>query len=64
MTMRIIRERIVASLPVPASGNKLHYFSGATLQDKKAPSGFAVRVMSAGTKAFVWSHRVNGRPPR
>jgi integrase len=60
--MQTISEKIVASLPAPATGNKLHYFSGATLQGKKAPSGFAVRVTSAGTKAFVWFHRVDGKP--
>jgi integrase len=57
-----ISEKIVGNLPAPATGNKLHYFSGATLQGKKAPSGFAVRVTSAGTKAFVWFHRVDGKP--
>jgi integrase len=57
-----ISEKIVGSLPTPAKGNKLHYFSGATLQGKKAPAGFAVRVTSAGTKAFVWFHRVDGKP--
>jgi integrase len=60
--MEAISEKIVAGLPSPATGNKLHYFSGATLQGKKAPSGFAVRVTSAGTKAFVWFHRVAGKP--
>jgi integrase len=60
--MQTISEKVVAALPVPKSGNKLHYFSGATLQGKKAPSGFAVRVTSAGTKAFVWFHRVGGKP--
>lgn len=58
----IINERIVADLPAPAAGNRLHYFSGATLQGKKAPAGFAVRVTSAGCKSFVWFHRVNRRP--
>jgi integrase len=57
-----ISEKIVGNLPTPATGNKLHYFSGATLQGKKAPAGFAVRVTSAGTKAFVWFHRVDGKP--
>ena len=57
-----ISEKVVAALPTPTSGNKLHYFSGATLQGKKAPSGFAVRVTSAGTKSFVWFHRVAGKP--
>ena len=47
--MQAISEKIVAGLPSPATGNKLHYFSGATLQGKKAPSGFAVRVTAAGT---------------
>jgi integrase len=56
-----ISERIVGNLPTPAAGNKLHYFSGATLQGKKAPSGFAVRVTAAGTKSFVWFHRVDGK---
>src|ERR1700722_4548967 len=56
-----ISEKIVSSLPAPAKGNKLHYFSGATLQGKKAPSGFAVRVTAAGTKSFVWFHRVDGK---
>jgi integrase len=60
--MQTISEKIVANLPAPATGNKLHYFSGATLQGKKAPSGFAVRVTSAGTKAFIWFHRVDGKP--
>src|ERR1700736_5053712 len=57
-----ISEKIVGNLPIPPKGNKLHYFSGASLQGKKAPSGFAVRVTSAGTRAFVWFHRVNGKP--
>jgi integrase len=60
--MPAISEKIVGNLPAPAKGNKLHYFSGATLQGKKAPSGFAVRVTAAGTKSFVLFHRVNGKP--
>ena len=60
--MPTISEKIVAALPAPPNGNRLHYFSGVTLQGKKAPSGFAVRVTSAGTKSFVWFHRVAGRP--
>jgi len=42
-------------------GNKVHFFSGATLQGKKAPAGFGVRCTAAGTKAFVLFHRVDGR---
>jgi integrase len=57
----LISEKIVAALPVPETGNKLHYFSGATLQGSRCPSGFAVRVTAAGSKAFVWFHRVDGK---
>jgi integrase len=56
-----ISEKIVAALPAPAKGNRLHYFSGASLQGKKAPSGFAVRVTAAGTRSFVLFHRFNGK---
>jgi integrase len=59
--MPAISEKIVASLPTPASGNKLHYFSGATLQGKKAPSGFAIRVTAAGTKSFVLFYRKDSK---
>jgi integrase len=59
--MRPISEKIVEALPVPEAGNKVHYFSGATLQGKKAPSGFGVRCTAAGTKSFVLFHRVDGK---
>src|SRR3984893_2462703 len=59
--MAEISEKIVANLPAPDKGNKLNYFSGTTLQGKKARSGLAVRVAPAGTKGFVWFHRVNGK---
>nr|WP_236000246.1 Arm DNA-binding domain-containing protein [Bradyrhizobium uaiense] len=48
-------------MPAPAKGNKVHFFSGATLQGKKAPAGFGVRVTAGGTKSFVLFHRVDGR---
>jgi integrase len=54
-------EKTIAKLGSPRKGNKLHYFSGAMLQGRKAPSGFAVRVTAAGTRSFVWFHRVNGK---
>jgi len=60
--MTTISERAVADLPSPAAGNRLHYFSGAKLQGKTAPTGFAVRVTASGAKSFVWFHRVNGNP--
>jgi integrase len=56
-----ISEKIVERLPAPTAGNKVHFFSGAALQGKKAPSGFAVRVTAAGTKSFVLFHRAGGR---
>jgi integrase len=59
--MQTISEKIVGNLPTPKTGNKLHYFSGATLQGKKAPAGFAVRITAAGTRSFVLFHRTNGK---
>jgi integrase len=59
--MQTISEKIVGNLPTPAKGNKLHYFSGAKLQAKVAPGGFAVRVTAAGSKSFVWFHREAGK---
>jgi integrase len=59
--MQQISEKIVGDLPTPAKGNKVHFFSGATLQGKKAPAGFGVRVTAGGTKSFVLFHRAEGR---
>lgn len=56
-----INEKIVGKLPVPERGNKVHFFSGATLQGKKAPAGFGVRVTASDNRSFVWFHRVNGK---
>jgi integrase len=59
--LETISEKEVARLLAPEKGNELHYASGLSLQGKKAPAGFAVRVTSAGTKSFVLFHRVNGK---
>jgi integrase len=59
--MQPINEKIVAGLPVPDAGNKVHFFSGSTLQGKKAPAGFGVRVTAGGTKSFVLFHRHDGK---
>jgi integrase len=56
-----ISEKIVEKLPIPPVGNRVHFFSGSTLQGKKAPAGFGVRVTAGGTKSFVLFHRVDGR---
>src|SRR5260221_5505689 len=61
MSMPAISEKIVERLQVPEAGNKVHFFSGASLQGKKAPAGFGVRVTAGGTKSFVLFHRVNGK---
>ena len=57
-----ISEQIIATLPSPTKGNRLHYFSGASLQGKRAPSGFAVRITASGRKTFVRFYRVGGKP--
>jgi integrase len=59
--MPAISEQIVKALPAPAKGNKLYSFSGASVQGKKAPAGFAVRVTAAGTKSFVRFYRAGGK---
>jgi integrase len=59
--MPIISEKVVEGLPMPEAGNKVHYFSGATLQGKRTPSGFGVRVTAAGAKSFVLFHRMDGK---
>ena len=56
-----ISEKVVGALPVPGKGNKVHFFSGATLQGKKAPAGFGVRVTTSGARSFVLFHRHGGR---
>ena len=56
--MPVISETIVANLPAPKKGDKLHYFSGVFLDGRTAPSGFAVRVTAKGTKSFVLYYRV------
>ena len=58
-----ISEEVVAALPAPPDGNTLHYLQRRdACRGRGRRSGFAVRVTSAGTKSFVWFHRVNGRP--
>lgn len=66
--MTTISEKIVRELPTPGLdkkgkqiSNKVHFFSGAKLQAKTAPSGFGVRVTAAGSKTFVLFQRADGR---
>ena len=50
--MNTISEKEVAKLKTPATGNKVHFFSGASLQGKKAPAGFGVRVLNPSGGTF------------
>lgn len=64
MTHGKLSEETVKRLSVPAAGNRVTYFAGATIQGAKAPRGFGVRVTAAGAKAFVLNYRLRGREHR
>jgi integrase len=55
-----LSEETIKRLPVPATGNRITYFAGATIQGAKAPRGFGVRVTAAGARAFVLNYRIRG----
>jgi integrase len=59
-----LNEEIVKGLPVPARGNRVHFFSGAVLQGVPIPRGFGVRVTAGGAKSFVLDYRVKARQYR
>jgi len=64
MTHAKLNEDTIKRLPVPASGNRVTYFAGATIQGVKAPRGFGVRVTAAGARAFVLNYRLRAREYR
>jgi integrase len=59
-----LNEKVIGALPKPASGNKIHYFTGAVLGGVTAPPGFGVCATEAGAKSFVLSYRHNGSKRR
>jgi integrase len=59
-----LSEETIKRLPIPATGNSITYFPGATIQGAKAPRGFGVRVTAAGARAFVLNYRLRGREHR
>jgi integrase len=61
---RKLSEETVKRLPVPETGNKVHYFAGDVLQGAAAPRGFGVRVTAAGARSFVLNYRIRGREHR
>jgi integrase len=64
MKMESLSEETIKRLPVPARGNSITYFAGATVQGAKAPRGFGVRVTASGARAFVINYRLRGREHR
>jgi integrase len=59
-----LNEEIIKRLAVPAKGNRIAYFAGATIQGAKAPRGFGVRVTAAGARSFILNYRLRGREYR
>jgi integrase len=55
--MTKLNEDVIKKLPVPAAGNKVHYFAGAVLQGKEVPAGFGVRITAAGARSFIFNYR-------
>jgi integrase len=64
MKSKKLNEKTIRELAVPATGNAITYFAGATIQGAKAPRGFGVRVTAAGARAFVLNYRLRGREHR
>src|SRR5438045_8346265 len=59
-----LNEETIKRLQVPANGNSITYFAGATIQGAKAPRGFGVRVTASGARAFILNYRLRGREHR
>jgi integrase len=59
-----LNEDIVKNLPIPDSGNRVHYFAETVIQGAKVPRGFGVRVTAAGVRSFVMNYSVARRERR
>jgi integrase len=59
-----LNEDVVKTLPIPDSGNRIHYFAGAVIQGVKVPRGFGVRVTAADVKSFVMNYSIARRERR
>jgi integrase len=59
-----LSEETIKGLPIPAKGNSITYFAGATIQGAKVPRGFGVRVTASGARAFILNYRLRGREHR
>jgi integrase len=64
MKVESLSEERIKRLPIPAKGNSITYFAGATIQGAKAPRGFGVRVTASGARAFIINYRLRGREHR
>jgi integrase len=64
MKVESLSEETIKRLPIPAKGNSITYFAGATIQGAKAPRGFGVRVTASGARAFIINYRLRGREHR
>jgi len=51
-----LTDKVIKSLPIPSSGNRITYDSGVR--------GFGVRTTSAGARSFVLNYRAGGRERR
>lgn len=52
-----INEKVIAALPFPEKGSRIHYFSGGKLQGQVAPGSFGCRVTAGGSKTFILTYR-------